>query len=74
MGAEGGKGGGYYWVSDDGILMKMDMIYQTPKQKGQRMVMEMVDLEIGPQDPALDGDQALGYRIGPVREARLSGD
>mgnify|MGYP001814509961 FL=1 len=49
---EGGKGGGYYWVSDDGILMKMDMIYQSPKQKGQRMVMEMVDLEIGPQDPA----------------------
>ena len=31
-------------------------------------------LEIGPQDPALDGDQALGYRIGPVREARLSCD
>ena len=49
---QGGKGGGYYWVSDDGILMKMDMIYQTPKQKGQRMVLEMLDLEIGPQDPS----------------------
>ena len=49
---QGGKGGGYYWVSDDGILMKVDMIYQSPKQKGQRMVLEMVDLEIGPQDPS----------------------
>jgi outer membrane lipoprotein-sorting protein len=49
---QGGKGGGYYWVSDDGILMKVDMIYQSPKQKGQRMVLEMLDVEIGPQDPA----------------------
>jgi len=49
---QGGKGGGYYWVSDDGILMKMDMIYQTPKQKGQRVVVEVLDLEIGPQDPS----------------------
>lgn len=48
---EGGEGGGFYWVSDDGILMKVNMIYQSKKQKGQRMVMEMRDLEIGPQDP-----------------------
>ncbi len=48
---QGGEGGGYYWVSDDGILMKVDMIYQSRKQKGQRMVMEMRELEIGPQDP-----------------------
>jgi hypothetical protein len=48
---QGGKGGGYYWVSDDGILMKVDMIYQSRKQKGQRMKFEMRDLEIGPQDP-----------------------
>jgi hypothetical protein len=49
---QGGKGGGYYWVSDDGILMKVDMIYQSPKQKGQRMVLEMRDVELGPQDPS----------------------
>jgi len=48
---QGGQGGGYYWVSDDGILMKVDMIYQSRKQKGQRMIMEMRDVEIGPQDP-----------------------
>ena len=49
---QGGKGGGYYWVSDEGILMKVDMIYQSRKQKGQRMKFEMRDLDIGPQDPA----------------------
>ena len=49
---QGGQGGGYYWVSDEGILMKVDMIYQSRKQKGQRMIMEMRDLEIGPQDPS----------------------
>jgi hypothetical protein len=47
---QGGKGGGYYWVSDEGILMKVDMIYQSRKQKGQRMVFEMRDVQIGPQD------------------------
>lgn len=50
--ANGGKAGGYYWVSDDGILMKVDMIYKSRKQKGERMVFEMRDLEIGPQDPS----------------------
>jgi len=49
---QGGQGGGYYWVSDEGILMKVDMIYQSRKQKGQRMKFEMRDLEIGPQDPS----------------------
>jgi len=50
--AQGGKAGGYYWVSDDGILMKVDMIYKSRKQKGERMTFEMRDLEIGPQDPS----------------------
>ena len=31
--------------------MKVDMIYQSRKQKGQRMVFEMRDVQIGPQDP-----------------------
>ena len=50
--AQGGKAGGYYWVSDDGILMKVDMIYKSRKQKGERMIFEMRDLEVGPQDPS----------------------
>jgi hypothetical protein len=50
--AQGGKAGGYYWVSNDGILMKVDMIYKSRKQKGERMTFEMRDLEVGPQDPS----------------------
>ena len=53
--AKGGRAGGYYWVSDDGILMKVDMIYQSRRQKGQRMVFTMTDLEIGEQDPSYFG-------------------
>lgn len=50
--AQGGQAGGYYWVSDQGVLMKVDMIYKSRKQKGERMTFEMRDLEIGPQDPS----------------------
>ena len=49
---QGGTGGGYYWVSDEGILMKVNMIYQSRKLKGQRMVFVMSDVQIGPQDPS----------------------
>jgi hypothetical protein len=49
--AKGGKAGGYYWVSDDGILMKIDMIYQSRGRKGERMALTLRDLEIGEQDP-----------------------
>jgi hypothetical protein len=50
--AKGGRAGGYYWVSDDGILMKVDMIYQSRGQKGDRLIIELRDLKVGPQDPA----------------------
>ena len=50
--AKGGRAGGYYWVSDDGILMKVDMIYQSRGQKGERMIFTMRDLQVGKQDPA----------------------
>lgn len=51
--AKGGRAGGYYWVSDEGILMKVEMIYQSRGQKGERMVFTMRDLKIGDQDPAM---------------------
>jgi len=50
--AEGGRAGGYYWVSDDGILMKIDMIYQSRGRKGERMALTLRDLQIGEQDLA----------------------
>ena len=69
--AKGGRAGGYYWVSDDGILMKVDMIYQSRKQKGQRMVFTMRDLEIGEQDPSYfevpDNYSKLGFGAGMGR-------
>lgn len=49
--AKGGRAGGYYWVSDDGILMKVDMIYQSSGRKGERMVLTLSDVKIGEQDP-----------------------
>lgn len=45
-----GKGAGYIWVADAGFPIKMDMIYKSRKMKGQRMTMEMKDIEIGPVD------------------------
>jgi len=50
--AEGGRAGGYYWVSDAGILMKVDMIYQSRGKKGERLVFTIRDLQIGEQDPS----------------------
>lgn len=79
---QGGKGGGYYWVSDDGIIMKVDMIFQNRKQKGQRMVLEMLELEIGPQDPSEfevpDNYSKMGLggmlgRMGQNPQARANG-
>ncbi len=66
--ARGGRAGGYYWVSDDGILMKVDMIYKSRKQKGQRMVFTMRDLQIGAQDPTYfevpDNYSKMGFGMG----------
>jgi hypothetical protein len=69
--AKGGRAGGYYWVSEDGILMKVDMIYQSRGQKGDRLVIELRDLEIGPQDPAYFEIPA-GYSKMPFGMARGS--
>lgn len=76
--AKGGKAGGYYWVSDDGILMKVDMIYQSRKQKGQRMVFTMRDLEIGEQDPAYfevpDSYSKMGFGMGMGMSGQAPGN
>lgn len=69
--AKGGRASGYYWVSDDGILMKVDMIYQSRGQKGERMVFTMRDLQIGEQDSAYfevpGGYSKLGFGMGRGR-------
>lgn len=48
-----GKGDGFIWVSDSGVPIKMDMVYSSRRNRGQHMVMELKDLTIAPQDPAL---------------------
>ncbi len=48
-----GKGDGFIWVSDSGVPIKMDMVYSSRRMRGQHMVMELKDLQLAPQDPAL---------------------
>lgn len=45
---------GKVWTTRDGILVKMDAVSKgAGKEKGQRVVMEVKNLMIGKQDPAL---------------------
>ena len=48
-----GKGAGFIWITDEGINIKSDMIYATTGMKGQRMKMELTDINIRSQDPNL---------------------
>ena len=47
---EGGKAEGFMWITDDGIPIKMDMVYTSRRMKGQQMKMELVDLQVRAQD------------------------
>ena len=47
--AEGNSGDGFYWVSDQGIVMKVDMTYSSRGEAGQRLVFETRDLKVEPQ-------------------------
>lgn len=44
-----GKGAGFMWITDDGVPIKMDMIYKNRGMKGQRMKMELKDLQMRAQ-------------------------
>jgi len=48
-----GKGAGHVWVTDDGVPIKMDMIYTSRDIKGMRLNMEFVELNMREQDPAI---------------------
>ncbi|MEM6710296.1 MAG: DUF4412 domain-containing protein [Pseudomonadota bacterium] len=47
-----GKGAGFVWITDEGVPIKMDMIYKSRGMKGQRLTMQLADLKIRRQDPA----------------------
>lgn len=49
---DGGKLGGFWWTTKEGIPLKMDMISVEGKTK-ERIVMELTNLKIGKQNPKL---------------------
>ncbi len=48
-----GKGAGFIWVTDDGVPIKLDMIYSNRDAKGMRIGMEFTELNIRAQDPSV---------------------
>lgn len=47
-----GSGGGFIWVTADGVPVKMDFLGKSGRDK-TRMTVTLTDLTIGTQDPAL---------------------
>jgi outer membrane lipoprotein-sorting protein len=50
--AKGNRGGGYYWITKDGIPLKMDMVFKDGEKK-HRMTMTLKELKVGPQPDSL---------------------
>jgi len=51
---DGGKMGGFWWATKDGIIIKMDAIaVDKAKKSKERFKLELTDLKVGKQDPAL---------------------
>lgn len=48
-----GKGAGHIWITDQGVPIKMDMIYASGGEKGQRLTMQFTELHMRDQDPAI---------------------
>jgi len=48
-----GKGVGMIWVTDTGVPIKMDMIYSSNNRKGERVTMQLTELNLRAQDPAV---------------------
>lgn len=46
-----GVGDGFVWVTDSGVPLKMDMVFSSRRNRGEHMIMELKDLQLGPQDP-----------------------
>jgi hypothetical protein len=47
-----GSGGGFIWITSDGIPIKMDMLSKSRGEK-TRMTLTLTNLKIGAQDPQL---------------------
>jgi hypothetical protein len=51
-GKDGSKMGGFWWMSDEGVLVKMDVISVIKGEK-TRMKRELTNIQVGPQSPDL---------------------
>jgi hypothetical protein len=51
--ADGNRGHGFHWVTDDGVPIRMDVTYDSPEKAGERVVAELRNLVVAPQDAAL---------------------
>lgn len=49
---QGHRGKGHYWVSTQGIMMKVEMTIDRPGRDAEQVSFVMSDVEVGPQDPA----------------------
>jgi hypothetical protein len=73
--ANGNRGHGFHWVTDDGVPIRLDVTYDSPEPRSpdapaERVVAELRNLEVAPQDPALFALPA-GYVALPSLEGLL---
>jgi len=73
----GGKMGGFWWMTKDNIMMKLDVI-SVEKGKKDRMKMELDNLKIGKQDPALfeipSGYSKMDMSMGGMGKMMMGGE
>lgn len=73
----GAKMGGFWWMTKDNIMMKLDVI-SVDKGKKDRMKMELDNLKIGKQDASLfevpSGYSKLDMGMGGMGKMMMGGD
>jgi len=57
---DGNQGHGFHWVTDAGVAIRMDVTYDSPEKSGERVVLDLKNLVVAPQDPALF-ERPAGY-------------
>jgi len=70
---DGHEGHGFHWVTDDGVPIRMEITYDSPDKAGERVVAELSNLTVGPQDPSLF-ERPAGYMALPSLEGLLGTD
>jgi hypothetical protein len=67
---------GHMWVTDHGIPIRMDMVSDEDGEDAEHVLMELRDLVVGPQDPALF-EVPAGYQpfnVGSLGDLMRGGD